>query len=131
MYTNFDVIKKVLYLKTEIPDGSLLRKVLPGLSHPLRGNCPGLRNSVDLANLQFEQIAARIQTESTTKGKSKYVQTFWISAPIMFHTLQGSKNLSLSDFLHQHVSNHTLYYVALNAINISVDEIFFKYSSTR
>ena len=69
MYTNFDVIKKVLYLKTEIPDGSLLRKVLPGLSHHLRGNCPGLRNSVDLANLEFEQIAARIQTESTTKEK--------------------------------------------------------------
>ena len=105
MYTNFDVIKKVLYLKTEIPDGSLLRKVLPGLSHHLRGNCPGLRNSVDLANLEFEQIAARIhkKTESTKMDKSKYVQTFWISAPIMFHTLQGSKNLSLSDFLHQHV----------------------------
>ena len=105
MYTNFDVIKKVLYLKTEIPDGSLLRKVLPGLSHHLRGNCPGLRNSVDLANLQFEQIAARIQTESTKTRKNWNISdTLDFCSNHVSHFARQQEAVDLSDLLQQHVS---------------------------
>ena len=69
MYTNFDVIKKVLYLKTEIPDGSLLRKVLPGLSHPLRGNVQdcGIQLIWQILNLN------RLQQEYKQKVQQKKI----------------------------------------------------------
>ena len=56
-----------------LPNGSLLRKIKPGFSHHLRGNGSRIAefrsSSVDLANLEFEQIASK---NTNTKYKKKF-----------------------------------------------------------